>query len=976
MKTKMTLILFFFAAFFVAQAQDNQETGLTYVGESSQKFTMPSLASRSNLEQPVFSSKPPQDGRSAKVNVIPEKDPQRTNDYFSENPHPLAGQIPTRDALFDFVVGNNVGSPSDPAIAIGPDHAFVVYNTGFMIYDKDGNIVQGPTNPSAIFNSGGCCDLTASYDNLAERWVITYLGNGVLVAVSSDSNPVTSTWDVYSLPQVNDYNKLSVWRDGYYITDNGARDVWALDRDAVLAGDPTAGIQGFTIAGVQGQGFTSAQVLNITNDVHPATGGAPLIFMRDDGFGGVSEDAVNIWTVNVDFDTPGNSTVSDPEVFTNIEPFINVFDGGSFANLEQPGGGSDIDALQSTIMNQAQFRKFPTYNSAIFNFVVDVEASNSVERAGIRWYEFRQTTDGGPWSIEQEGTYTAPDGRHAWMGSMAMDNQGNIGMGYTTMAGPTTPNPTGNRVSAAYTGRFSTDAPGVMTIAETIFGASTNNINGNRFGDYAKLDVDPNNDDEFWFITEYRFTNHVAVFKIAPDAAVDTGIIAISQPEDGDLGMTESVTVTVRNFGTDIQTNVPVSFTIDGGPAINEVVAGPIPPASNIEYTFTATANLSVEGTTYTVCAATNITGDEIPDNDQFCKDVTSLNDDDTGAIAITAPVSGQLGNTEQITITIENFGVANQTSIPVFYNINGGPDVTATYTGDLAQGETDTFTFTDTEDFSVAGDYIVIAGTNLAGDGDATNDTVTVTIESASVCQPTSGCEDFNDGVTVLELADQNVNPECGTDPAGYSDDTDTVFNFVLNDNPFNGVVQTGFGNSNFNIWIDFNDNDVFEANEMIADGTTGAADSDTSFVVDFSSISTTTTGMHTMRVRGGDENNGTGDVSDPCSDLQYGRTNDFTANVTGVLGVDDATFSEAAFIITSTDNKMFDLQFNTTTYTDNLNVHVYNTLGQNLAFYTLENNGSGYTKTINMSYVAAGVYFVRIGDKDLNKVQRIIVR
>jgi hypothetical protein len=610
--------------------------------------------------------------------VIPGKDPQTKNDYFTENPHPLAGQIPTRDALFDFEVGNSVGSPSDPAIAVGPEHAFIVYNNGFMIYDKGGNIVQGPTAPSAIFNSNGCCDLTASYDNLAQRWVISYLyiGSGVRIAVSSGSNPLTSTWDVYLFPQINDYNKLSVWRDGYYITDNGQRDVWVIDRDAVLDGDSSANIQGFTISGVQGQGFTSAQVLNITNDVHPTTGGAPLVYMRDNGFGGVSQDAINIWTVNVDFDTPSNSDVSDPEVFTNVEPFINVFDGGSFANLAQPANGSSIDALQSTIMNPAQFRKFPTYNSALFNFVVDVEAGNP-KRAGIRWYEFRQTTDGGPWSMEQEGTYTAPDGRHAWMGSMAMDNQGNIGMGYTTMAGPNTPNPTQNRVSAAYTGRLSTDPSGVMTVEETIFGASTGNINGNRFGDYAKLDVDPNNDNEFWFITEYRFTNHVAVFKVAPEATLDMGVVDIVQPEDGDLGATENITVTVRNFGLDTQTNIPVSFTIDGGTTINEVIAGPITPGSNFDYTFTATANLGADGTTYTICAATGITGDELPDNDQFCKDVTSLLDYDTGGVAITAPTSGPLGGAEQITITVQNFGMFTQTSIPVFYNLNGGSQVT-----------------------------------------------------------------------------------------------------------------------------------------------------------------------------------------------------------------------------------------------------------------------------------------------------------
>ena len=38
---------------------------------------------------------------------------------------------------------------------------------------------------------------------------------------------------------------MSRWTDGYYITDNGANDVWVIDRDAVLAGDPAANIQGF-----------------------------------------------------------------------------------------------------------------------------------------------------------------------------------------------------------------------------------------------------------------------------------------------------------------------------------------------------------------------------------------------------------------------------------------------------------------------------------------------------------------------------------------------------------------------------------------------------------------------------------------------------------------------------------------------------------------------------------------------------------
>ena len=55
-------------------------------------------------------------------------------------------------------------------------------------------------------------------------------------------------------------------------------------------------------------------------------------------------------------------------------------------------------------MNQAQFRKFATHNSAVFNFVVNTTSSG--ELAGVRWYELRQNGDGQPWSIYQEGTYT------------------------------------------------------------------------------------------------------------------------------------------------------------------------------------------------------------------------------------------------------------------------------------------------------------------------------------------------------------------------------------------------------------------------------------------------------------------------------------------------------------------------------------------------------------------------------------------
>jgi hypothetical protein len=132
--------------------------------------------------------------------------------------------------------------------------------------------------------------------------------------------------------------------------------------------------------------------------------------MQDDAWAGVSADHLKIWTINVNWSVPANSTISSPQII-NTQPFDGLFDGGSFSNLPQPSGG-DIDALQATIMYMAQYRRFPTYNSAVFNFVVDLNGADNY--SGIRWYELRQSNDGAPWTIHQEGTYAQPGGHSAF----------------------------------------------------------------------------------------------------------------------------------------------------------------------------------------------------------------------------------------------------------------------------------------------------------------------------------------------------------------------------------------------------------------------------------------------------------------------------------------------------------------------------------------------------------------------------------
>ena len=978
MKIKLLALLGFMLSSSLMHSQ-TQPTKPDYVGELQLVTVTSSLSSKIDELISTPTSGEVRDGRYSKTRrpkreVIAGKG--STGDLLSKNPHLLTGSVKmnSADAVWD--AGYTGSNPTDPALAVGPEHVFVVWNTKFAIFDKDGNELVGSTNPNpSIFPSNGCCDLTVSYDSAADRWVISYLGGGAQIAVSQTGNPITTDWNIYNIGTVNDYNKLSVWSDGYYLTDqsNGNR-LYAMDRSAMLAGAGSVSIQGFQLPGMATFGFASPQALNVTSSDMPALGNAPIVFFQDDSYGGISQDHIKFWNANVDFSTPGNSSISAPQQIP-VTPFTSIFDGGSFSNLAQPNGGSVLDALQGIVMNQAQFRKFTTHNSAVFNHVIDIDPTGG-KRAAVRWYEFRQTSDGAPWSLYQEGTYTSPDGKHAWNASLMMDNQGNIGMGYSAMSVQGNGN---TEVGSYYTGRFASDPLGVMTVTEQVIAPGDAAISGGRYGDYSKIDIDPSDDATFYFTNEvhtagapgnFRAAN-VGRFKIAPDAEVDAGIIAFVTPVDGDLSSTEPVEVVVRNFGTVSQSNIEVSFTLDGGTPVTEVVPGPIAPASNINYTFNATVDMSVDGQTYNLCARTNLTGDELADNDQLCTDVTSLLGLDTGVVAITSPVTGSgLSDAEVVTIEIENFGATTQTSIPVSYSIDGAAPVNETYTGSIAQGATDTYSFTTTADLSELTDYVIVAATNLSGDDNPSNDDASTQVTNF-LCQPETNCT-LGDGLTLVSVEEINNPSGCETD--GYGDFTDLIANLAQG-GTYDITLTTGYGDQYVKVWVDFNDDFTFSNNEVILNNfviAPGSAAGNYTETASMTIPTNATLGQHRMRIK----TNWDANVPvDACEETTYGETEDYTANITDELGVNES-FYNADFVISSQDQNYFDLSFKSPSYTNDLPVYVMNNLGQTLAYYLLEYDGTGFSKTIDMSYVASGVYFIKIGSKSLNKVQRIIVK
>jgi hypothetical protein len=824
-----------------------------------------------------------QDKRSLGNTVIIGKDRQTQDDYFVRNKHEAEQSVRVASPSLVFDAYSSSSSPTDPDMAVGPNHVVITYNTRVVIYDKSGNILAGPFSPNpAIFPASGCCDLTASYDNLADRWVLTFLGPSQSIAVSDGPDPLTAGWNIYNL-SFNDYNKLSIWSDGYYLTQNigGTNRVHALERDEMLAGNP-AQIIGFPLPGMITQGFWSPQFFDVSDGNMPAAGGATVVFLQDDAFGGVSNDHVKLWTIDMDWGA-GSGTISAATQLP-ATPFISVFDGGSFANLPQPGGGALIDAVQNTVMNQARFKKFPTYNAAIFNFVIDTDASAG-KLAGIRWYEVRQDDDNMPWTVYQEGTYTSPDGKHAWMASMNWDSNGNIAMGYSAMAGPTTPNPTDFRVGSYYTGRFDGDPLGVMTAAEEVIAVSTANVPNTRYCDYNKLELDTDGT-TFWFLDEYINGGRkgvVGVFQLAPPQANDLGITAITDPNTGVLGATEDIVVNIRNFGSNDITNPQVQYILDGGAPVVENFSGTITAGASASYTFTATANLSTPAT-YLIAAKTNLAGDTNTGNDETTKMVIST--------------SGPLYCMPQALLGCNIDGIK-----------------------------------------------MFVLNTISADDGGDT------------------------------------CNTEPASSPQGYADRTalSTDLNNAAGSNEYILQAQQnwpgGVGVEGFSVWIDFDDSGTFEVSERLISGELfnafGVLEPFTLTIPVNSAL-----GPHRLRAKAIDTSAG-GNILDPCSDFDYGEVQDYTVNITGLVGFEDFAISQAELIVLSLDNNQFDISL-VTSFDDIASISIYNMLGQKLAFNNLEKQGDRYNYQLDMSYASAGIYLVKMGDQASNtyKTAKIIVK
>jgi len=445
--------------------------------------------------------------------AVPVSDPVAQRSFGQSQPEALIQFEGLSDDDNAEVVGFRI-APPDTEGDVGPEHYVQWINDIAVVYDKAGSVVVGPFPGNAFWEGlGGPCEIQndgdpiVRYDRQADRWVVSQFAlpnfpSGPFYqcfAVSTTGDPA-GAYNQYEFKTSDDfftdYGKIGIWPDAYYMSFNmfgpngefqgGA---YAFDRAAMIAGAPAAMIAFDT--GSQGGALPS----DLDGPTPPPLG-SPNYFMTFD----INPARLLQWQFHVDWTTPGNSTLTGPTeipVADFLYPVCEANRGQCVPQLDSP---QLLETLDHALMYRLVYRNFGDHESLVVNHTVGAPGAS----AAPRWYEIRSPGDAPV--VYQQGTY-APDTDFRWMGSIAMDGNGNMALGYSKSSATTYP-------SIGITGRLAGDALGTMGAEEIWFeGAGSQIESGNRWGDYSTMSIDPVDDCTFWYTQEYYAENSSFDFK-------------------------------------------------------------------------------------------------------------------------------------------------------------------------------------------------------------------------------------------------------------------------------------------------------------------------------------------------------------------------------------------------------------------------------------------------------------------------------
>jgi len=435
--------------------------------------------------------------------------------------------------------------PPDTDGDVGPNHYVQSVNSSIKIFDKSGNPLNGANGttynsffltlvgtPCSGFNNG---DGFVFYDHQADRWVVSDFafpgslpGAGPFyqcVGVSQTGDPVSGGWFLYAIQHdpsnptwIGDYPKLAMWNSGgspaqnaYYLTVNlfdgvslgfqGVR-VFALDRASMLAGGAANAVAfNITPAGL-GDSYSLVPAGFRTGDPPPSGRDEFLVSVDSPATGGVTLTQVHGWKFHVDFGTPINSTLGlganhTPNANVTVNGFVDAFTNTGTLLVPQNGTAQKLDTLGDKIMTPLAYQNRSGVESLWASQTVILNYPNGP--TAVRWYQFNVSGGNFPATpVQQQSWNNSGDGLWRWMPSIAVDQNGNMAIGYSTSSATQEP-------SIRYAGRLAADPLNNLGQGEATMtaGGGHQTHSSGRWGDYSMLTIDPADNLTFWHTNEY-----------------------------------------------------------------------------------------------------------------------------------------------------------------------------------------------------------------------------------------------------------------------------------------------------------------------------------------------------------------------------------------------------------------------------------------------------------------------------------------
>ncbi|MGD1082822.1 MAG: hypothetical protein ABR881_31285 [Candidatus Sulfotelmatobacter sp.] len=410
-------------------------------------------------------------------------------------------------------------APPDTNAAVGDTQVVQWVNVCYAVFDKStGALIAGPlagTNfwkgfgaPCETSNDG---DIIIQWDKSNHRWlasqnVFSPTPYMTCIAVSQTAD-ATGSYFRYAFPQPGfpDYPKWGLTRSVYYQSQNdfGADDgfqgvnVCAYDAKSMLKGSSNA-TQICILDNSNGTLFDDSMLPADDDSDSGPTHPEVLLGAIDNFLPG--DTHVYEYVFNANFGNPAKSTLAgiDGSMPISVPAFnLAICSSGPFLTTDcvpQPGTTAKLDTLGDRLM----YRLAHLDERGTQHFLVTHSVNNTTAVAA-RWYEFRaQGLGTTSLSLYQSGQ-TPDDGEFRWMGSVAMDQTGDIAIGYSRSSATS-----GDYPSIYYAGQTAGDPLGTTETEALIKqGSGSQPDTGDRWGDYSSMALDGNDSCTFWYTTEY-----------------------------------------------------------------------------------------------------------------------------------------------------------------------------------------------------------------------------------------------------------------------------------------------------------------------------------------------------------------------------------------------------------------------------------------------------------------------------------------